>query len=138
MTAPQRIQLRRAKGWRLPEGAIIVSRPSPWGNPFVVGRDGTAAECVGFYTLLLCGFLHLTSDAGLAEQRELQAHVREHLPRLKGHDLACWCRPGQPCHADVLLRLASAWPAKLTLWPCADGVPRERILLYPPGFPAHG
>lgn len=31
---PQRIQLRRTKGWRKPEGAVIVSRPSPYGNPF--------------------------------------------------------------------------------------------------------
>jgi len=33
MTAT-RIQLKRTKGWRLPEGAIVVSRPSRWGNPF--------------------------------------------------------------------------------------------------------
>lgn len=26
---------------------------------------------------------------------------------LRGHDLCCWCKPGQPCHADVLLRLAN-------------------------------
>lgn len=34
VTAPQRIQLSREKGWRKPEGAIVVSRPSKWGNPF--------------------------------------------------------------------------------------------------------
>lgn len=34
MTAPKRIQLRRTKGWRKPEGAVVVSRPSKWGNPF--------------------------------------------------------------------------------------------------------
>lgn len=27
---------------------------------------------------------------------------------LRGHDLACWCPLGQPCHADVLLELANA------------------------------
>ncbi len=26
---------------------------------------------------------------------------------LGGHDLACWCRLDQPCHADVLLELAN-------------------------------
>jgi hypothetical protein len=36
---PERIQMRRTKGWRKPEGAIVVARPSRWGNPFVVG-DG--------------------------------------------------------------------------------------------------
>lgn len=34
---PQRIQLKRTKGWRKPMGAIVVSRPSKWGNPFKVG-----------------------------------------------------------------------------------------------------
>lgn len=34
MSAPKRIQLRRVKGWRKPEGAIMVARPSKWGNPF--------------------------------------------------------------------------------------------------------
>ena len=26
---------------------------------------------------------------------------------LGGHNLACWCRPGTPCHADVLIELAN-------------------------------
>ncbi|ETK36157.1 DUF4326 domain-containing protein [Microbispora sp. ATCC PTA-5024] len=34
---PERIQRRRTKGWRLPEGAVIVDRTSRWGNPFKVG-----------------------------------------------------------------------------------------------------
>lgn len=36
---PQRIQLSRRKGWRKPEGAIVVARPSRWGNPFRVGEE---------------------------------------------------------------------------------------------------
>lgn len=35
--SPQRIQLSRRKGWRKPDGAIVVARPSKWGNPFVIG-----------------------------------------------------------------------------------------------------
>lgn len=50
MSTPQRIQLRRAKGWRKPEGAILVSRPSRWGNPFPL--DGSwitwTAVSIGF------------------------------------------------------------------------------------------
>ena len=34
MTEPKRIQLSRTKGWRKPEGAVVVSRPTKWGNPF--------------------------------------------------------------------------------------------------------
>ena len=35
---PRRIRLSRARGWRLPENAVNVARPGPWGNPFVVGK----------------------------------------------------------------------------------------------------
>lgn len=34
---PIRIQLRRTKGWRKPAGAVVVARPSKWGNPFRLG-----------------------------------------------------------------------------------------------------
>ena len=37
VSAAKRIQLRRTKGWRKPEGAVVVARPSKWGNPFRVG-----------------------------------------------------------------------------------------------------
>ena len=38
MTRPARIRLSRAKGWRKPEGAVVVARPSRWGNPWPVDR----------------------------------------------------------------------------------------------------
>lgn len=38
-TESKRIQLRRTKGWRKPEGAIVVARPSKWGNPFPMHGD---------------------------------------------------------------------------------------------------
>lgn len=132
---PQRIQLRRARGWRLPDGAVVVGRPTPWGNPFVAGRDGTAADCVNAYTMLLAGYLHLTSSAPAAVQTAARRHVLDHIGELQGRDLACWCRPGTPCHADVLLRLARFWPRKPALWPCVDRQGRARILLYPPDLP---
>lgn len=34
MSAPRRIQRKRIKGWRMPEGAVYVGRPGRWGNPF--------------------------------------------------------------------------------------------------------
>lgn len=88
--APQRIQRKRTKGWRMPEGAVSVCRPSIWGNPF------TIADCreAGFRG----------TDAELAAARK---RILDNLPSLRGKDLACWCAPDQPCHADVLLRLAN-------------------------------
>jgi len=42
MAEPQRIQLKRTKGWKLPEGAVNVARHSSgkgkWGNPFRIGH----------------------------------------------------------------------------------------------------
>ena len=108
---PRRIQLRRAKGWRRPEGAVNCARPGHWGNPFRVGVDGTAAECVADYVELLCGpadAVILVDGVSIVEQRAYRAWVLSHIDELRGRDLACWCRPGQPCHADVLLRLANA------------------------------
>lgn len=35
--SPQRIQRKRTKGWRMPEGAVYVGRGTKWGNPFKVG-----------------------------------------------------------------------------------------------------
>jgi Domain of unknown function (DUF4326) len=91
VTAPRRIQLRRTKGWRKPPGAVMIARPSKWGNPYpvaVYGRD----EAVRLYREYL-----------LADQ-ELLAAVRT---ELAGRDLACWCVPGEACHADVLLAVAN-------------------------------
>lgn len=34
--------------------------------------------------------------------------------KLHGHDLACWCPPEEPCHADVLLKVART-PAGVAL-----------------------
>jgi hypothetical protein len=106
-TAPRRIQRRRAKGWRLPEGAVIVDRSTPWGNPFVAGRDGTSVEVVDLYRYLLVGLVCASHGPSVDEQMAARRHVVAHLEEIRGRDLACWCRPGAPCHADVLLDLAN-------------------------------
>ena len=41
---PKRVQLRRTKGWRKPEGAIVVARPSPWDNPFKAGVNAVTID----------------------------------------------------------------------------------------------
>ncbi|WP_296534274.1 DUF4326 domain-containing protein [Phenylobacterium sp.] len=92
----------------MPEGTVYVGRGTPWGNPFVVGRDGTAAECVHLYRVVLAGYLFLTEKATAEEQMALARHVLAHMDELRGRDLACWCRFGAPCHADVLLEVANA------------------------------
>ena len=98
---PKRVQLRRSKGWRKPEGVVVVARPSRWGNPVklgephpVHGRPITRDEMLDLYR----------AAVGPGGPHEL---TPEDLAPLRGRDLACWCRPDQPCHADVLLELAN-------------------------------
>jgi hypothetical protein len=91
---PQRIQLRRTKGWRLPANAVIVSRPTKWGNPFRMGVQGTREECVQQFR----SFIVSTDPRARS--------LRQSLGELRGKDLACWCPPG-PCHGDVLIEMAN-------------------------------
>ena len=37
---PQRIQLRRTNGWRMPENTVKVARPGIFGNPWKIGNPG--------------------------------------------------------------------------------------------------
>jgi len=113
---PQRIQRKRTKGWRMPEGAVYVGRPTIWGNPFT---HPDPAKAVAAYGDLIGGGERCFSiePGGLQFARDRHPStlhwayadfVREYLPQLRGRDLACWCPLDQPCHADVLLRLANA------------------------------
>lgn len=87
MSAPKRIQRRRAKGWKMPAGAIYVGRPTKWGNPFDIANTGRVSAVMRF----ACEIAPLLD-----------------LKPLRGRDLACWCSLDQPCHADVLLEMANA------------------------------
>lgn len=95
---PRRIQRKRTQGWRMPAGTIYVGRPTRWGNPY---RGVDAAERLE-RELRGC----VTDPYGAAYPIEIRA-IAERLDELAGDDLACWCPPGQPCHADVLLELAN-------------------------------
>lgn len=64
-----------------------------WGNPFVVGKDGTRAEVIRKYR------------EWVVKQPGLMAAI----PEIKGKTLGCWCRP-KACHGDVLAELADADP----------------------------
>jgi hypothetical protein len=106
---PARIRLSRAKGWRMPENTVKVDRSTGWGNPFLVGDDGTAAECVDLYRkLIIGGLLCMSTRAPASEQRGAMVRVAAGLHTLRGKNLACWCALDKPCHADVLLEIANA------------------------------
>ena len=68
-----------------------VGRPSAFGNPFVIGRDGNRREVIEKYR------------RWLLEQPALVERVRK---ELAGKVLGCFCAP-HSCHADVLAEVAN-------------------------------
>ena len=86
---PKRIQRRRTKGWRKPEGAVNVTRPGPYGNPFT-GPDPAQA---------VASFRVYAVDRAAREPKWLEP--------LRRRDLMCFCPLDAPCHADVLIELAN-------------------------------
>jgi len=106
---PKRIQRKRTKGWRMPENAVYVGRPTKWGNPF------TGPNAIEMYKNMI---------TKLANWRQYAKHgysaswfdyrkgkfvtlYPEDLLELRGKDLVCWCPLDKPCHADVLLEIAN-------------------------------
>lgn len=130
---PTRIQRRRVKGWRAPDGAVYVGRGTRWGNPCTQVRypalDGTDWEHEGrlhktsgerhaFVHPDQTITWHLVKEAtreqavamfrGWLDQRPALAEAAR--TELGGRDLMCWCPLDEPCHADVLLELANPAP----------------------------
>jgi hypothetical protein len=100
---PRRVVLSRAKGWRMPANTVKIDRTTKWGNPFVIGKDGTREECIALYRRFVADNSAIRRGDVLAARKL----VAEHVDELKGKNLACWCPLDGPCHADVLLELAN-------------------------------
>jgi hypothetical protein len=100
---------RRKGGWRHDHpNAVVVARPSGFGNPFTIkaaeAAGFTRRGCVAAFDDWLAG----NPWACGADKYEAQRlAILCAIPSLRGRDLACWCPLDQPCHADVLLRLAN-------------------------------
>lgn len=112
------MQLSRKAGFNLQAASLAlnglpakrITRPGKWGNPFTIDdmaeRYGLDADAAQVKAVELCeawlrGRLDKTLSPGSPPAR---AEIRDDLA---GYNLACWCRPGTPCHADVLIELAN-------------------------------
>ena len=76
---------------QIPDGSsdlVYIGRPSKWGNPFQIGRDGDRATVI------------LKYEKWLRKQPQLLSSLYE----LKGKILGCYCKP-HACHGDVLIRI---------------------------------
>ncbi len=106
---PERVQRKRVKGWKMPENTVSVTRPGTFGNPFTVKEAQDAGYKDG-RTMALFGFKEWISEKDndfndlLPEKRK---KLLENIHKLKGKNLACFCKEGEPCHADFLLELAN-------------------------------
>jgi hypothetical protein len=110
----------------MPAGAVHIGRGSRWANPARVGRwasagpewrDGerctaskdslTQAETVLFYRLgLKHGGIVATDHLGHRHACALPT-LDMITSKLAGKCLVCWCALDQPCHGDVLLKIAN-------------------------------
>lgn len=70
---------------------IYIGRPSIWGNPFEIGKDGTRTEVIQKY------------EDWIRTQPKLMAAAKR---LLVGRTLGCWCSP-LPCHGEVLIKIAN-------------------------------
>ena len=112
------MQLSRRRGFDLEAAsrtlnglpARRVTRPGPWGNPFTIAdvaakyhldEAPAQAKAVELCGQWLRGEIDPALSPGPPPSREV---IRAELSQ---HNLACWCRPGTPCHADVLIEMAN-------------------------------
>lgn len=108
---PIRIQRKRVKGWKKPTGVVNCSRPGIYGNPFklnqvVHGKDIGVSDNVPIVLdnadKLVLAYRYWLDNTAIGLIIKIRA-----INELKGKDLMCFCRLDQPCHADILLKIAN-------------------------------
>lgn len=68
---------------------VFIGRPSKYGNPFIIGVDGTKKEVI----------------AKFEEHMRSHPQLQNYLEELDGKVIACWCRADESCHGDVYVKL---------------------------------
>ena len=97
---PQRVQLKRSAGWKMPANTVKVDRTTRWGNPFTIAECGSAAIAVAQHGRWMRGEIGAPGGVEPPARDALRT-------ALGGRNLACWCALNGPCHADLLLVLAN-------------------------------
>jgi hypothetical protein len=97
---PQRVQLKRSAGWKMPANTVKVDRTTRWGNPFTIAECGSAAIAVAQHGRWMRGEIGAPGGVEPPTRDALRT-------ALGGRNLACWCALNGPCHADLLLMLAN-------------------------------
>ena len=97
MTRPRRVQRRRTKGYRHPPNTRFVGRRGPFGNPFRVGDRLPDGRVISDELAVQCYRVWVFKTG-------LDRRIRR---ELRGVNVSCYCREGDPCHADVVLEIAN-------------------------------
>lgn len=126
MSLPIRIQRKRTKGFKLPENTVCVNRPLKWGN-FMKFENGTIYIDASYRRTVLDKWVILEENASMEQMLytyalvvtnslETQNPDLQHwidyckkldVKELKAKNLACFCKYGDWCHADILLKIAN-------------------------------
>jgi len=69
-----------------PEDGVLCDRTTPYGNPYVIGRDGNREQVIAKFRCDVLPTLDVSA--------------------LRGRDLLCHCKP-KACHVDWILRKAN-------------------------------
>jgi hypothetical protein len=89
----------------MPENTVSVTRPGKFGNPYKIGQ----------WSVWLGKTCETVDDCLLSFRKKVMASAafqRIIKRELAGKDVACWCKPGAPCHADILLEIANSTTGK--------------------------
>ena len=90
----------------MPPNTVSITRPGKFGNPLRVGmyKDYSAEAAVRDYELWLNRDFSVRS---FENAFGLPPTIEEIKKELSGKDLACFCKPGSPCHGDILIKIAN-------------------------------
>lgn len=72
--------------------------PHHYGNPFIIGVDGSRDEVIKKCNFWLRGIAY-----SLVEP-DRRIWILQNLSSLEGEDLGCWCAP-LPCHGNIYIQL---------------------------------
>jgi len=98
---PKRIQRKRTKGWRMPSNTVYVGRPTKWGNPYIIKQPKVPGGDLMIPMKPIEAVVMFKKDLTKGDKKAIKTELR-------GKNLACFCPLDQPCHADVLLKIANS------------------------------
>lgn len=71
---------------------VYIGRPSIFGNPFVIGKDGNRDDVIEKYRQWVYS----------------QSDLIQEIKKLKGKTLGCWCEDNQNCHGRIIIEIADS------------------------------